>query len=111
MVLSRDNPGAESRNTRLEYQELLLTITASCASGTVSGQIDAGSGTQTRAEFGYKCLKYLFQIHEEINNEGSKASFDNGVLTLVFSLEQPPLPQSSPVSACELEPIAMESGD
>ena len=111
MVLSRDNPGAESRNTRLEYQELLLTITAACASGTVSGQIDAGSGTQTRAEFGYKCLECTFQIHEEINNEGSKASFDNGVLTLVFSLEQPPLPQSSPVSACELEPIAMESGD
>ncbi|MGB1816003.1 MAG: Hsp20/alpha crystallin family protein [Rubripirellula sp.] len=51
-----------------------------------------------RREFEPGTRERSFRMNEDINTDGIKASFENGVLTVVLPIVQPVAPRQIPVS-------------
>ena len=93
IVLAGDFPGMKPQDIEIEFHDQVLSIRSARAA-------DSAVGKMLRREFEPGTRERSFRMNEDINTDGIKASFENGVLTVVLPIVQPVAPRQIPVSTC-----------
>lgn len=93
IVLAGDFPGMKPQDIEIEFHEQVLSIRSARAGGSADGKM-------LRREFEPGTRERSYRMNEDINTDGIKASFENGVLTVVLPIVQPVAPRQIPVSTC-----------
>lgn len=91
VVLQGDFPGIDPADLVIEFHEGTLSVSGSAKASTTAGECLIN-------EFHHLTQERSFKLHEDIDAEGIKASFDNAVLTLVLPVVQPAEPRRVPVT-------------
>ena len=92
IALSGDFPGFNAAAFRIEFHDQVLTIHG-------APQKHESFGTPLRCEFERRALERSFRIQDEVDPDGIKATFYNGVLTIMLPIVPPISPRRIPVSS------------
>jgi HSP20 family protein len=91
VVLQGDFPGIDPPNLVIEFHEGTLSISG-------SAKDVPAAGASLLHEFDRSPRERSFKLHEEIDADRIKASFQDAVLTLVLPIVQPAQPRRIPVT-------------
>lgn len=72
-------PGYSKKDIRINIEKNMLTVSSELQTGTEEGNI-----TYTRREFVNSDFSRSFELPETINQDGIKADYRNGILTLTL---------------------------
>lgn len=81
-------PGRKKEDFNIEIDEQVLTI-----SSEIKKEEEAKEDGYTRKEFSYSSFKRAFTLPETIDEEGIKASYDNGILKFTLPKKEESLPK------------------
>jgi len=81
-------PGRKKEDFNVEIDEQVLTITSE-----TKKEEEVKDGSYTRKEFSYSSFKRSFTLPETVNEEGIKASYENGILRFTLPKKEESLPK------------------
>lgn len=81
-------PGRKKEDFNVEIDEHILTITSEAKK-----EEEVKGENYTRKEFSYSSFKRAFTLPETINEEGIKASYENGILSFTLPKKEEALPK------------------
>ncbi|UCD59805.1 MAG: Hsp20/alpha crystallin family protein [Flavobacteriaceae bacterium] len=81
-------PGRKKEDFNVEIDEHILTITSEAKK-----EEEVKGENYTRKEFSYSSFKRAFTLPETVNEEGIKASYENGILSFTLPKKEEALPK------------------
>lgn len=81
-------PGRKKEDFNVEIDEHILTI-----SSETKKEEEVKGENYTRKEFSYSSFKRAFTLPETVNEEGIKASYENGILSFTLPKKEEALPK------------------
>jgi HSP20 family protein len=81
-------PGRKKEDFNIEIDEQVLTITSEAKK-----EEEVKEAGYTRKEFSYSSFKRSFTLPETVNEEGIKASYENGILRFTLPRKEESLPK------------------
>jgi len=81
-------PGRKKEDFNIEINEQVLTI-----SNEAKKEEEVKEGGYTRKEFSYSSFKRSFTLPDTVNEEGIKASYENGILRFTLPKKEESLPK------------------
>ena len=81
-------PGRKKEDFNIEINEQVLTI-----SNEAKKEEEVKGGGYTRKEFSYSSFKRSFTLPDTVNEEGIKASYENGILRFTLPKKEESLPK------------------
>ena len=81
-------PGRKKEDFNVEIDEHILTITSEAKK-----EEEVKGENYTRREFSYSSFKRAFTLPETVNEEGIKASYENGILSFTLPKKEEALPK------------------
>jgi HSP20 family protein len=81
-------PGRKKEDFNVEIDEHILTITSETKKAE-----EVKEENYTRKEFSYSSFKRAFTLPETVNEEGIKASYENGILSFAIPKKEEALPK------------------